>query len=871
MIGIDTPDGYRAYIEVEELPDRGTVGLRGLSVFSMTPSTKPPNLQFELGGGAEIFPGWGLSVDLNNIRLGILTVEASSSNNLFPYPSNGVQPPILSGDQTLQILPWLPLFNDSTYQADVLDNRGWDTCPSGNCLSVVYNQNNNSLDAANGAQLFDMDLGPITDPSGTDPSEKVLSAKQPFLLQSSYEKQMVKDLKVTLKYMKSNSEIPSGLLNQMQSLSQKQKFPIDLSPKSLRTSVAPSFAGPVTTIADYIAYLNLRGASPQELSLSFSSGPVTTKEDFPAHLNPRGASPQELNLPFRHADNYTPIAGATCAAVNQTCYVPKTVFAVPCTVVTAPLSLCNGFSAPNFRCPTSSDPLKPEDLPAAPGNATDLSLFNTIPPYYASRDNLAGTCGSHSATQYYEALLDRYVDDLAPKRVVYVDGLPVTVPTPRVAISVASSLWELYSWAGTHLGDPDLANNTNSCTTDADCGNGFFCCDPSTPGTQCNPPSPGTGGCRVFWPHPAGDTSGFGRMDPNLEGTMPLFLDAYWPAREGLWNHWVHSSDKLLILPGTNVPSMQPTNPALTRCIEKGFWFSGFCIAQGQPSKGVYSNYSEMVKNFPTIPLQDIPWSLGNTYLSVISHDIPLDDPDAAIQAVIAQLQSGLPVQLGFTPGVKQEIPDGHGYYCSQSKKACINDAGCAKGETCDSGQFSYYAGGITWDLPPELGGCSADTLNQAFGPEHGHAVNIVGYSVAGTLTNPDPFNSYFILENNWGKNAGYRSFFYMNFAAFRFLANKLTTYNLGTTCASVACEKAAIFNIPAALLDQFLYPPDPEGIAFPPYWEVIQEFLPLLAGVQISASVYPSYPGMQGISSIPKGQIPGSPVGIYGLGLTSD
>ena len=163
--------------------------------------------------------------------------------------------------------------------------------------------------------------------------------------------------------------------------------------------------------------------------------------------------------------------------------------------VTRPLTPCNGFSALGFRCPTATDPLRPENLPPTPGSFTELSLLNVIPPYYAARVNISGTCGTHSFHQYYEALLDRFADDLGPKRVIYVDGLPITVPTPRVATSVASGLWELYAWAGTHAGDPDL--------------------DPA-----------------AKWPYPG--SKDFAGADPSVKGMMPLFLHGYWPARRRL-------------------------------------------------------------------------------------------------------------------------------------------------------------------------------------------------------------------------------------------------------------------------------------------------------------------------------------------------
>jgi len=92
-----------------------------------------------------------------------------------------------------------------------------------------------------------------------------------------------------------------------------------------------------------------------------------------------------------------------------------------------------------------------------------------------------------------------------------------------------------------------------------------------------------------------------------------------------------------------------------------------------------------------------------------------------------------------------------------------------------------------TWYLPLELGACDRASLDAAFQPTAGHAVNIVGYAIAGSTGSTDPFNSYFIIENNWGKASGYRSFYFMNFAAFKYLAFSLTTCRLNAWCYSEA------------------------------------------------------------------------------------
>jgi hypothetical protein len=636
--------------------------------------------------------------------------ESHPGFNLFPY-SGLTQPPILTGDLSLQILPAPPLFSDATYLADVLDNRGVPRCYEGPCLDLVYNQTNHSLDAVNGAQLFDLDPGPVPDPPGGRLAQK------PVILEA-FETQMVKNLDAALRAVQSNRQLSPGELQQMTSPSNNPQFPVvDLSAKTLVSSSGIPTEGRQATVLQHVLLLNQRGFSPQEthlLNAVTGTGPIT----------------------------FWPVAGCVINSTHDG--------------VTSPVSRCNGFSALGFRCPTVGDPLRPENLPPPPGSSTELSLLNVIPPYYASRDNYKGTCGSHAFNQYYEALLDRYTDDLAPKRVIYVGGLPITVPVPRVATSISSGLWQLYAWTGTHAGDPDL--------------------DPG-----------------LKWP----DGS-----DPNVKGGFPLFLDAYWPAREGLWDAWSTSS----------------SNAALARCVSKGFWFSGYCIGQGQPSPGVYRNYSQMVAG--RAPASEVPWSLANTYFNVVSHPIPLDDRDAAIQSVIGELKNGLPVQLAFSSGAGKTIPDGNG------------------------GMFSF-GDGATWYLPPEVGACDRSVLDDAFAPTDGHMVNLVGYSVAGTLAHPDPFNSYFIIENNWGKDAGYHSFFFMNFVALKYLASALTTYRLDAACWSHACEHVPYVFIPPVAINRFLFPPDPEGPQINKYEQLIQSFLPYLGGTPTFAGVPPAIPGI--------------------------
>jgi hypothetical protein len=160
----------------------------------------------------------------------------------------------------------------------------------------------------------------------------------------------------------------------------------------------------------------------------------------------------------------------------------------------------------------------------------------------------------------------------------------------------------------------------------------------------------------------------------------------------------------------------------------------------------------------------------------VITRPISLEDGDVAIQNVLKELRKGLPVALSFASGAAKFVFDGNG--------------------TAAEDKFTL-ADGPTWYLPPELGACERAALDAAFQPNNGHAVNIVGYSVDGPLNAPNAFNSYFVIQNNWGKRAGYKSFFFMNFAAFKYLAYGISTHRLDATCWSEACARRPVTDVP--------------------------------------------------------------------------
>jgi hypothetical protein len=732
LLAIRTRGGHIAFVEVEELPARGTVGLRGLATFEgLSPGA---GLLLELGAGAELFPGWGLDVDdgLGVTRNPAGIEELAPGRERFAYGS-GVQPPIVGTGPAPLILPAPPLFDEATYLDNVLNNRGVPRCAaSGSCLDVVYNQTTHTLDAASGATVLDLDPGPIpllaggrapgvaeahvTLPAPPADARPALAAESPRA-----EKQRLRRGR--------------RLMRRLLALQKPKRLRgVDLSVKAVLPS-ASDVLDPTPTRSGQFGFL---GESPQERLIG----------DLAAVLPPGVVVP-------------TPAASCVIDGAR--------------TGVTAPPSRCAGWSASPFRCPTSSDPLRPETLPLAPGTDSALTVLRSLSPYLASRDNFMGTCAGHAFFQFYETLLNRYADDLAPQRVIYVGGEPVTVPAPRLHFSLAAGGWNWYTWSGTKFGDPDLLCPGCPETCPASCNPSR--CD-ANPACACKQNS------LLCLEHPSGIP------------VMPLLLDAYWPGREGLWNGWA------------NATVSGPGAAALDRCRTKGFWWSGFCTAQGAPPPGIYRNYSRMVETraVPN-PLADPPWSLGNTYFNVTTGHISLADRDAAIQAVMREIQQGLPVFLAYASGARRSIADGQG------------------------GQVSFVRG-PTWYLPPEFGACERATLDAAFGPTGGHAVLIVGYAVANSLADPDPFNSYFVLENNWGKGAGYRSFFFMNFAAFRYLAFELTTYRLDRECWSAACARAPRLHIPRPdALPAIRFPPDPRRPAGRRYARLMEKFLPYLAG----------------------------------------
>ena len=714
FVAIQSATGLLGFAEVEELPERKTVGLRGLSVFSGS-NPLSATLVSELGGGGEIPPGWGLDINLLQIwRAPQLPIETTNpGHDTFPY-SGSTQPAILAlNTLSNDVFPWPPLYTEADYEQYVLSNRGAKRCHAANgCMDVTYdtsNSSNHTLDGVGGAKLALIAPPPIVLGAQTNMSRRSSRGLEPMALPAPAAPFRVHAV----------AALPST----------SAKVIASLDPEASKRLLEAASQLSAARTGNFDALLRMPTALSSSRARMKSNASTRDRSKL-------ARSPQETlivpGLP-KPGGGVTPVGGTT--------RILSTDPTASCVIngagtVTQPLSGCNGMSSPSasgFVCPTVASPIVVEQIGATTDQAA--ALTGTIPPYYAGRDNMFGTCGSHAFTQYAEALFDKYTDDLAIKRVIYVDGDGIVVPEPRVAQSVTGGLDQLYIWDGTQSGDPPNSN----------------------------------------WP-------------PSTWQAMPQYPEAYWPAREGNWQQWVDTA-------GQEARPKCDRNP-------KNFWKTGFCLAQGHPAQGVYMSHTIMAGTLNGNPLIDPPWSLANTYTNTLITSIPVRDPDAAIQAVLAEIRLGLPLNLGFddSPG----------------------------------GALSYSSG-PTWYLPPEVGACSIATLNAAYQPGGGHWLNIVGYWISGASTSPNLFNSYFILENNHGKTDGYHSFSFMNFAAFEYLTTQdmiLNTYRLDRVCWSVACSAMPPPVVPPRSLKQLLYPPDPESTGAKVFWGILNDARAQLGGV---------------------------------------
>jgi hypothetical protein len=697
IIVVKTADGHESFVEVEELPERvggGTLGLRGLATFYGKSNGKS-DLVFELGGGGEIQDGWGLDVVAQGIwRSPQLPVEISNpGHDSFAY--TGTAEPDLLATPIPKVFPAPPLFASTDYQTFVLNNRGVPRCmDKTGCMAVQYSQAKHTLNAVNGALIGVLVPPPITVERQTTTTATLVVT--PGVLPASRIRASAAVVRI---------EDPDETANLL--------------------AVAKSMAA-----SRNIAAVQ---AMPTALASSSAHGASTKPSRNYALL---AQSPQELQIQQLGESLGRP-AGVVATNAPQ-CVVTSA------GGVSEPPSKCAGMHSSTFACPTEGDAIAVEAIGAATSQAAALTA--TIPPYYEGRDNWFGTCASHAATQYSEALFDKFSDDLAIRRVIYVNNDPIVVPMPRVALSVSGGTVQYFDWDSTHTGDPPPPNN-----------------------------------------------SGYNNNSPGYD-SLPNFPEAYWPAREPNWSAWAANANK-----ASGNASLCP-----------GYWHSAFCMGQGHPGPGIYYSHSLQGQTLQGDPLSDPPWSLANHWFNYIQGAISLADRDKAIQSVMAEIQGGLPVFLSFSSGKTQNVPDGNG------------------------GIVTFYDGNMTWYLPPELAGCTTAQLDTVLGRTGGHAVNIIGYWVTGSPTAPDLIRSYFIIENNWGKDAGYHSFFFMNFAAFKYLANGLTTWRLDRACRSVACARRPPIRhtaIPEESITQLLYPPDPSGSMAANYKTIVDQAQAVLSG----------------------------------------
>ena len=730
IVAIRTVDGYISFVEVEQLPERdtsGTVGVRGVATFSKTRSAW--NLVFELGGGGEIFDGWGLDVIDQGIWRSPQTTEEISNpgHDKFAY-TGSVEPPILA-TPVQKVFPAPPQFAAADYNQDVLNNRGVPRCldvyngKSTGCMQVTYDQKQNVLNAVNGAQVALLTPPAVKLESQTSTSQKlpVQAGAAPTPQQPGSGTMVRLD----------DPAVAAKLLSAAQSMAAGRNLaPVLAQPVALGSSRAPT------------------GATA--ISRDYKAEPVSPQEEQIEQL----AANQVVNL------GNTSGPGLSCVVTGGewSPQVPPVVGRPPPPPepvhVSATPSKCKGMHGPVFACPTTGDAIAVETL--GTGSKTAMALTATIPPYYAGRQNIKGTCVSHAVTQYMESLFDKYTDDLAHKRTIYVNNDPIVVPVPRVALSVSGGTAQDFDWDSTLTGEPPAASKSDY------------------------------------------------SANSNGAASLPNFPEAYWLAREPGWNNWAKAAQQT----AGNANLCQKC--ANNKCSD-AYWYSSYCMAEGHPGPGVYFSHSQQMQTLQDNPLSDPPWSLANHWFNYIHNTISLDDRDQAIQSVIAEIQGGLPVNMDFDVARAKETPDG-------------------SGGTLDVGDSI-----MTWYLPPELAGCSKAQLDAVLGRKGGHSVDIVGYWVTGTVKAPDPVQSYFILENNWGKDAGYHSFYFINFAAFKYLAYGLNTWRLDWTCLSVACaRKPSISPLPPEAILQLEYPPNPADVAATVnYKEVLEQAHAVLGGAQ--------------------------------------
>jgi hypothetical protein len=488
LVKVLSSQGNVSYLEVEESPDRGTLGLRAMETFNGN------TLIYELGGGAEVFDGWGIDVDLLGVTKVTSGVEESHPGfNAFTYAGTAF-PPVTSGVTTNLILPAPPLFTEAQYLANVLDNRAVPRCREpGGCLDVIYSLASHTLTATNGASLALLDPGPIQ--TTAPPVTAGASVVAPGLLHAS--------------------------------------------PMTPLGAATPNFS---------------RAPSPEEQSIkpTMRKGPLTrTSEAAPS----------------------CPIIG-TAESDGGVSYSS-----------TVALSTCQGLTSAS-GCPTTSDPIKPDEISQYASSTTFVGSVSSITPIFTGRENQNGTCVAHSNTFNYEALLNRLDQDLAPKRGFSLPAGMALVPNPAMDFSADGNL-----------------STSSTCT--------------STSGSGCAGPGNAT----------------------------PLFAEGYWPAREGNFWNWVTPntsstqanaalsacqskgfwSDPFCAAQGQPPPGVYRDYSMMVDTYESDPFTAGSSI---DVPWALADSYIDLVTtNYPVV---------GSA-------------PSAAIQAVVSSVDSGIPVLFTLT------------------------------------------------------------------------------------------------------------------------------------------------------------------------------------------------------------------------------
>jgi len=707
LLAVRTSEGRVGFVEVEELRGhdgtRSTVGLRAAAVFEGN------DLWSEYGAGAEVFDGWGIDLDGLGVTRPTAGVEESHPGfETFP-----------AGKE----LPAPPRFAESEYFALVLDNRGVPRCPQGGCLDLVYDEGAHVLRAANGAVVVSLDPGPITWP---------LVVPAPVTAEAALPPELV--------YRPGQLELATGAARELQPLSFRltRREATELS-----AAAAPSSRVP----AQRVELPDRRTPSPQEERI----GEGVPKSD----------------------------AGRADAFVGGGAATPLASI--------ASFQACTGWGNAAFRCPTGADPLVVAGMPTAPGvgDGSERTILDVLAPYRAGRDNTQGTCLTHTRVEIFETLLNHWADAEGPRRVIVLDDLPIVVPTPRPAFSVSALLANLYTDLGRCVGAPSMLDERDGdhpffvdawwparesswrdwvdrAATPADGGAALDWCNGLTCATDAECP----GVCDAGSCTDGGAACGRNRDCHGVctdGGCLPACVratdcDAAFQCRDGrCWQPCTHDA-------------ACPDHREHCRdgfCQPNDRYWSGFCIAQGQPAPGAYRNYSMMRVNEGEDPLADLPWSLVEHDIRMKVHEridgnwATYEDSAEARGKVLAELDRGLPVELGYAP-------DGHDYATAGGTAALRQDP--------------------TWWFPPELGAASRDALDAAHGDSAGHAVAIVGYALDGPREDPDPYRSWFVLRNNWGKNGGHHSYYFMSFAAFALMTQSLHFYRLEFDCDDAAC-----------------------------------------------------------------------------------